>query len=146
MASQTLEAALEREYRMVVHADPDGGYVVEFPDFPGCLTQIETLDELAENANEARELWITSMFERGMPIPEPTYPEQLSGKFNVRLPRSLHHTLVDRAEEEGVSLNQLVVYLLSSGVARERRGTQPLLPRQSPQGEAPPSDGEGRAA
>jgi antitoxin HicB len=83
---------------------------------PGCITQIETLDELAAHANEARELWIESAFERGLPIPEPTYPEELSGRFNVRLPRSLHRALVDRAAEEGVSLNQLVVYLLSRGI------------------------------
>jgi len=146
MTSLTLEAALEREYGIVVHADPDGGYVVEFPDLPGCLTQVDHLAELVENANEARELWITSAFERGLPVPEPSYPEVLSGKFNVRLPRSLHRTLVDRAEAEGVSLNQLVLYLLSSGVAGERRAVHPALPRQSAQGEMATPDGEGRAA
>jgi len=106
---------------MSVIADRDGGYVVEFPDLPGCITQIETLDELVANANEARELWIETAYERGLPIPEPTYPEQLSGKFNVRLPKSLHRALVDRAEAEGVSLNQLVVYLLSRGIVDHKR-------------------------
>jgi antitoxin HicB len=103
-----------REYRMSIIADPDGGYVVEFPDLPGCMTQIESLEELAEAASEAKALWIEAALSRGLPIPEPTYPETLSGKFNVRLPKSLHRALVDQAEAEGVSLNQLVVFRLSS--------------------------------
>lgn len=142
----SLERLMEREYRFDVIADPDGGYVVVFPDLPGCMTQVETLDELPEMVADAKRIWLTSMFERGMEIPSPTYPETASGKFLVRLPRTLHRTLINRAKAEGVSLNQLVVYLLSSGVARERRETQPLLPRQAPQGKAATSDGEGQAA
>ena len=37
-----------------------------------------------------------------------------SGKFLVRLPRSLHAALAREAKEEGVSLNQLVVSRLSA--------------------------------
>jgi hypothetical protein len=37
-----------------------------------------------------------------------------SGKFVVRLPKSLHAALVSEAEEEGVSLNQLVVAKLAA--------------------------------
>ena len=40
-----------------------------------------------------------------------------SGKFTVRLPKSLHHALVERAEKEGVSLNHFVTNALSSKVA-----------------------------
>lgn len=40
-----------------------------------------------------------------------------SGKFTVRLPRSLHQALVDRAEKEGVSLNLFVTNALSRTVA-----------------------------
>lgn len=49
-------------------------------------------------------------------LPEPeTRPEQreYSGKFNVRLPKSLHAALAREAEAEGVSLNQLVVAKLA---------------------------------
>ncbi len=42
---------------------------------------------------------------------------QYSGKFTVRLPRSLHQALVDRAEKEGVSLNLFVTNALSRTVA-----------------------------
>lgn len=53
-------------------------------------------------------------------LPEPVdAPQQreFSGKFNVRLPRSLHAALVSEAEAEGVSLNQLVLAKLSRHLA-----------------------------
>lgn len=47
--------------------------------------------------------------------------ETFSGKFTVRLPRSLHQALVDRAEREGVSLNLFVTNALSREVAAKGR-------------------------
>ncbi len=44
-----------------------------------------------------------------------------SGKFTVRLPKSLHQALVDRAEKEGVSLNLFVTNALSRTVAMPGR-------------------------
>ena len=44
-----------------------------------------------------------------------------SGKFTVRLPRSLHQALVDRAEREGVSLNLFVTNALSRNVSSGKR-------------------------
>ena len=111
--STTLHKALEREYRFDVIADPDGGYVVRYPDLPGCMTQVERIEDVGPAAEEIRSLWIEAAFELGQSIPAPTYPDEFSGKFNVRIPKSLHRDLVHLAAAEGVSLNQLVVSLLS---------------------------------
>jgi hypothetical protein len=49
-------------------------------------------------------------------LPEPPVGPQrreYSGKFNVRLPKSLHAALASEAEAEGVSLNQLVLAKLA---------------------------------
>jgi uncharacterized protein YkwD len=46
---------------------------------------------------------------------------KFSGKFTVRLPKSLHQALVDRAEREGVSLNLFVTNALSRNVAMPGR-------------------------
>jgi predicted HicB family RNase H-like nuclease len=49
-------------------------------------------------------------------LPEPSVGPQrreYSGKFNVRVPRSLHAALASEAEAEGVSLNQLVLAKLA---------------------------------
>lgn len=46
---------------------------------------------------------------------------QYSGKFTVRLPKSLHQALVDRADKEGVSLNLFVTNALSRTVAGSKK-------------------------
>lgn len=71
-------------------------------------------------ADEARTLWIETEYESGHKIPLPSYPEEYSGKFNLRLPRSLHRSLAEAAEGEGVSLNQYVVQLLARGDSQAR--------------------------
>ena len=109
-----LEHYLSLQYPFVAHADPDGGYVIVYPDLPGCLSQAETLEEIPVMAEDARTGWIETEYEEGRNIPEPSYQEY-SGKFNVRIPKSLHRALADAAAHDGVSLNQYVVMLLSSG-------------------------------
>lgn len=115
-----LEEYLALEYAFNVIADPDGGYVITFPDLPGCLTQVEGLDELPAMVEEVRTLWIETAYEEGHHIPLPSYPEEHSGKFNVRLPRSLHRSLAEAAERDGISLNQYVATLLARGDAQAR--------------------------
>ena len=117
---KTLEYFLELQYPFNVIADPDGGYVIEFTDLPGCITQAETLEEIPVMSEDARTGWIETEYERGASIPLPSQPIEYSGKFNVRLPRSLHRALAASARVEVVSLNQYVVMLLSRGDAVSR--------------------------
>lgn len=107
-------------YPFQVIADPERGFLVRFPDLPGCFTQVDHVDEIGPMAEEIRTLWIETEYERGADIPLPTYPEEHSGKFNLRLPRSLHRQLADAAERDGVSLNQYAVMLLAQGVVADR--------------------------
>lgn len=41
--------------KVVVHEAEEGGYWAEVPAIPGCATQGETMEELAENLREAIE-------------------------------------------------------------------------------------------
>ena len=123
MTSETrkpLDYYLNLQYPLKAIADELGGYVIVFPDLPGCLTQIETIDELPAMSEEVRHLWIEGEYEDGAEIPEPSYPEEYSGKFNLRIPRSLHRELAESAEDQGVSLNQYVLMLLSRNDALAR--------------------------
>ena len=120
----TLEQHLARAYPFTVHADREGGYVVVFPDLPGCMTQVDTLGEIGPMADEARQLWIESEYERGNSIPEPTVQEELSGKFVVRIPRSLHRSLAEGAARENVSLNHYVCTILARGDVQTRVETK----------------------
>lgn len=68
----TLEDILAREYPFRVDVDAeDGGYLVRFPDLPGCMTVSATLEDIPVMARDARDLWITSVYERGRPVPHP---------------------------------------------------------------------------
>jgi predicted RNase H-like HicB family nuclease len=42
-----------RNYAVVIHQDPDGGFWGEVPALPGCYSQGETVDELKHNMREA---------------------------------------------------------------------------------------------
>jgi predicted RNase H-like HicB family nuclease len=106
---------LALSYPLRLIPDPDGGYVFEYPDLAGCLGQIDDLSELAETAEDVRQLWLTTAWELGKQIPLPSAPEEYSGKFVVRVPKSLHRRLAEAAGTEGVSLNYLVGSILATG-------------------------------
>lgn len=99
-------------------ADDGGGYLVEFPDLPGCMSDGESVEEAITNGADAMRCWIAAMKEAGRPVPPPSVnaDDAYSGKWQQRVPKSLHRRLVDQAKREGVSLNTLVVSLLSEGI------------------------------
>lgn len=86
------------------------GYILELD---GCQSTGNTLDELYENLNEAMEGYLEVKLENNLPIPIPEDVEDYSGKFVVRIPKTLHRRLAVQADKEGVSLNQLALYKLS---------------------------------
>src|SRR5437016_2242734 len=96
-----------------------GGYLIEFPDLPGCMSDGETIDEAMENGKDAIQAWIEAAKEMNRPIPNPGELESQSGKWVQRVPKSIHLRLVNRAREQGVSLNTLVIMMLSESLAGE---------------------------
>ena len=118
---KTLDYYLSLPYRMEIIPDmEEGGYTAKFPDLPGCLTCAETIDELVENASDAKKVWLTAALEDGIEISEPQQESDLleySGQFKLRMPRSLHRSLSVHAKEEGISMNQYCLYLLAKNDA-----------------------------
>ena len=105
-------------YKMVVTPDvEDGGYVASFPDLPGCITCGETEEEAVKNALDAKKAWLEAALEDGLAIPAPDSLEAYSGQFKLRLPRSLHRSLAEHSQREGISMNQYCVYLLAKNDA-----------------------------
>lgn len=82
-------------------------------ELDGCQSTGDTLNELYANLNEAMEGYIEVKLNNNLPIPVPSAIGNYSGKFVVRLPKSLHQRLVIEADKEGVSLNQLALYKLA---------------------------------
>ena len=113
---KTLDDYMGLPYREVIEADPAGGYVGYIPELRGCITQGETKAEILEMLEDAKKAWISTALDNGVEIPEPLREEDFSGRFNLRIPKSLHKRLAMQAKAEGVSLNQLAMYLLASGL------------------------------
>jgi antitoxin HicB len=111
----------ETEYRFAIRpltVEEGGGYLIEFPDLPGCMSDGETIEQALANGAEAKRDWIAAMREAGRPIPPPAIDatEAYSGKWVLRTPKSLHRGLAERARQEGVSLNALAVAMLAQGL------------------------------
>jgi len=113
-----IEALLKRPYRKVIRGDEEEGFLAEAPELPGCITAGETEIEALENLREAMAAWFEGALAHGDPIPEPKRPAiaRYGGRVLVRMPATLHRQLAERAEEEGVSLNQLAVAVLAKGL------------------------------
>ncbi len=60
------------EYIAYLHKDRNSDFGVSFPDFPGCITAGQTLEEARAMAAEALTLHIAGMVEDGETIPEPS--------------------------------------------------------------------------
>lgn len=95
-----------------------GGYLIEFPDLPGCMSDGETIEEAILNGRDAIICWIDAAKEGNRIIPKPGELEKQSGKWVQRVPKSIHLRLVAKAEEEGVSLNTLVITLLAEALGK----------------------------
>lgn len=114
---RTVDEYMKLPYRLELIPDIDeGGYVAGFPELPGCLSQGETIEEATENAYEAKRVWLAAAIEDGIQINEPEAFSEYSGQFKLRIPKSMHRMLSIRAKEEGVSMNQYCVYLLSKSM------------------------------
>lgn len=102
--------------------DEGGGFLITFPDLPGCMSDGETEEEALRNGRDAFEAWISAMTDEGKTIPAPLYRADpvpaVSGRFVTRVPKSVHLMLSERAKAEGVSLNTLVLALLAEGLGR----------------------------
>lgn len=109
---------LNMNYRMEIVEDRDeGGFVVAFPELPGCITCGETIEAAVTNAMDAKKVWLEAAIEEGLDIYEPDSLEEYSGQFKLRIPRSLHRSLAEHSKREGISMNQYCVYLLSKNDA-----------------------------
>ncbi|MEG6617365.1 type II toxin-antitoxin system HicB family antitoxin [Peptococcaceae bacterium 1198_IL3148] len=95
-----------------------GGWFVEIPLLPGCMSDGETVEEAIANIVDAKKSWIKTCLELGRDVPEPT-TDDFSGQLRLRMPKSLHKALSEKAKAENVSLNQLIIYQLAQGVGQQ---------------------------
>ena len=105
-----------------------GGFLISFPDFSECISDGETIEEAIANGFDALAETIAALEDLGLPVPAPG-GGGYSGKFVQRVPKSLHARLALRAKREGVSMNTLVISLLSEALARRELSAAPAAQR-----------------
>ena len=71
-------------YIALLRKDPDSAFGVDFPDFPGCVTGGDTLEEARESAVEALALHIEGLLQDGDEIPAPTALDAVMGDSDNR--------------------------------------------------------------
>ncbi|HJC64946.1 MAG TPA: type II toxin-antitoxin system HicB family antitoxin [Candidatus Blautia merdavium] len=66
---KTLNDYMAMSYRMEIVEDKDeGGFVVTYPDLPGCITCGETIESAVANAVDAKKAWLEAALEEGLKI------------------------------------------------------------------------------
>ncbi|HSU15634.1 type II toxin-antitoxin system HicB family antitoxin [Longimicrobium sp.] len=99
-------------------SDEDEAYIAVCPDFPGLSAFGDTPADAVAELDVAVELAIETHEAEGWPLPMPSMAQEYSGQFRLRLPRSLHAELAQRAEIEGTSLNALALSYVAAGLGR----------------------------
>ena len=101
-------------------SDEDEEYIATCPAFPGLSAFGETEEEALKEAKIALEGFVETHKANRMALPEPIVHEAVSGKFQLRLPKSLHRLAVRMAELEGVSLNSYIADAVRARVSGDQ--------------------------
>ena len=112
--------ALDRGYPVRVWREPEGYFVAVAPDVEGAIGTGDDAASAVADLEDALAAWFESAIVDGQALPEPRVgPEQqYSGRFVLRVPKSLHRHLAERADDEGVSTNHLAATLIAEGLGR----------------------------
>ena len=128
----TVEDYLKLPYTIEIQRDETAefrGWFAAVRELPGCMTQTERFDELEAMIEDAMRAWIEIALEDGKEIPQPVTSDAYSGRFLLRMPRSLHRRLAEASAREAVSVNQfcnvaLSYYLGQLGEAQDMRAAR----------------------
>jgi antitoxin HicB len=100
---------------------PESAWLAEVDELPNCSGRGMTPEEAVRRA------WAAANS-----LPHEAERSRHSGKLLVRMPATLHDELARTAEEEGVSLNQLITGILAGAV--EWRSSDPTTENPAPGG------------
>lgn len=104
----------KHHYAMKVFwSDEDKEYIAVAPELSGCSASSDTPEKALHELETAMDLWLEARQENGWSIPKPLSEREMQGRILLRLPKDLHRALMEDSVEQGVSLNQYLLYLLS---------------------------------
>ena len=69
---KSVDYYMKLSYKMEINSDTsEQGYVISFPELPGCITCGETLASALANAEDCKREWLTQALEMKISIPIP---------------------------------------------------------------------------
>ena len=107
-------------------SDEDDEFIATCPAFPGLSAFGKTEEKALKEAKVALAGFIETYKANNMALPEPTIHKRVSGKFQLRLPKSLHSLAVRMAHRESVSLNSYIADAVRAKVAGDQVGNRVL--------------------
>jgi RNA polymerase sigma-B factor len=124
---RTVAEYLELPYHVEVRSEPSENgatWKATVEELPGCISLGGTAEEAVARLRPEMESWVRAALAEQREIPVPggeaataRSARSHSGRFLVRMPKSLHQQLALAAERENVSLNRLVTERLAASLA-----------------------------
>ena len=117
-------------YVAFVHKEPDSIYGVSFPDFPGCVSAGETLDQALANASEALQGHVQMLEADGESVPLPRSLDAIQADPSLEEERegavlSAVHLIRDLGSTTRINLSlDLGLLKAIDEAARERKQTR----------------------
>lgn len=118
MTDKNIDYYMSLPYTIRLVPDEDG-YGAKIEELEGCISCGDTKEEALSNIEDAKECWLRAALEDGFDIPEPRDISMCPGSYKIRMPRSMYSDIQRRAKEEGVSMNQFMVYALQRGMVQK---------------------------
>jgi len=132
-------------YIAIVHKEPKSDFGVSFPDFPGCITAGQNIDEAKDMAEEALTLHIQGMIEDSFQLPSPSKLEDImiepeysdaaaflvvsvpdskprTVRVNITLPEMTLKQIDAAAKKRGMSRSSFLVHAAKSAIHTNRSG------------------------
>ena len=126
-------------YIAIVHKEAKTDFGVSFPDFPGCVTAGQTVDEAKDLAQEALSLHIKGMVEDGDQLPAPSKLEDIMAdadyadavaylvvsipdakprtvRVNITVPEMTLKQIDAAAKKRGMSRSSFLVHLAQNAI------------------------------
>ena len=110
---------MELDYNFNVFLTYSSGekeYLIKYVDFNTIIGVGKTLEEALKEAQENLKIYLDYCKDNSIAIPNPSLEEEkdYSGKITLRMSKTLHQKVDERARKEGISVNSLVNEALNS--------------------------------
>jgi len=128
-----------KNYIAILHKEANTDFGVSFPDFPGCVTAGQTVDEAKDFAQEALALHINGMAEDGDQLPAPSKLEDIMAdaayadavaylvvsvpdtkprtvRVNITVPEMTLKQIDAAAKKRGMSRSSFLVHLAQNAI------------------------------